>query len=265
MKQSTKYLLFLIGAFFLAAILYPIILHYVPQEKWYNQKWDNNDVVEEIAADYNEREVPIVDMPVAVINLSESLKVSSVIIEGVESPKDQTIEIGMAASDRYLNAISIDADPETSTLKIVDNNNACESIDSLVIRIAVPANGRLDVLTDMCHSVSFSNINAEAIELTSKCTTTADCVDLNINSCNINAFTFIASSKGKYGNKFYLNCMNSMIESLSISTVRDFNLNANGNVRNLAINAEAVLEISITGYDSDIALNKNNHKVFIDR
>lgn len=257
MKKSTKYLLFLIGAFFLAAILYPIILHYVPQEKLYD-----DEVIEEIPVDYSQREVPIVDMPVAAIDLSESFKASTVIIEGVESLKDQIVEIKVAADEKYINAINVDHNAGTSTLKVTDKISEGEKIDSLLIRIAVPADGRLDVVTDNCHSVTFRNINTETLELTSKHTTTADCVDLNLESCNINNFNFIALV---YGQKFYLNCMGSAIGSLSISTVRNFNLNANGNVRNLALNAEANIEVSLTGYDGDIDLNKNNHKVYIDR
>lgn len=259
MKKSTKYLLYLIGAFLVTAIIYPIILHWVPQESYRNEFEMPKFEVQE-----TRREIPLVDASIASIDLSEISAIQNVVIKGVESPKEQQVYIYMNnfESGKYIDAVDIRA--EESKLLFKDLNEETESIDSLVISIATNNLKSLNITASQRDALKLSDIKADSVEIY------ASNYDISVNDCSIaalciNSWRDVHDYADINRGHIYFNMIDSKVGSFAVTLSRACTINANGCVRNMKLDAQKNVEVSIKGYDGDIDLNKNGHKVFIDR
>ena len=259
MKQSTKYLLYLIGAFVAAAIIYPIILHMVPQEIVKNEFELPKFEVQE-----TRREIPLVDATMESIDLSGIAAVQNIVIKGVESPKEQQVYIYMNSfeSGKYIDAIDIRA--EESKLMLKDLNEDTQSIDSLVISIATNDLKALEITAVQNDALKISELTAKSVLLYTFN------YDVSVNDCSIASLDIYSWREVRdYADinrgHIYFNMLDSKIGSLAVNLSRDCTINANGCVHSLKLDAQKNIQLSVKGYDGNIDLNKNGHKVFIDR
>lgn len=262
MKKSNKYLLFLIGAIFLAAILFPVLLQFLPTEEENSSAFDelmisDTEVAEVVESNYQTYEIPMVDADMSHIHLDNIYCEGGIAVIGVETPKDQRILVAGYDLEEYQNLIDINEATE-GKVKISCPKEPIHFLDSVYIYVQKLSLVEFVTDCDASHSndISITGVSTASLLLD------IHSASISVDDCDIKNLSIINRRPSNFCDYIL---KNSSVGNLSIEDRNRISIAAGDCVGHLSIAASYDLNASVTGYDGKIDTVKNGFHIYLEQ